>query len=134
MRKVILATHHKMAAGMKDSIEFLFQMPEVYELSAYVDDTDIFLQIENIMKHVAKEDEVFILTDILGGSVTQQFVPYCSDKVHLICGMNLPLLLQLAVAGPEPLTPDDIHRMIGEAKNAMIYVNEYQPETSQEDE
>ena len=38
-----------------------------------------------------------MMTDMLGGSVNQQFCPYVNDHRHLICGINLPCALSLVI-------------------------------------
>ena len=107
MRKIIIASHHKLAKGMADTLEFLSAYPNVYVLSAYVDDQNIEDQIQKMMSE-CKDEEVFIFTDMLGGSVTQKFVPYMNTNIHLICGMNLPLVLTFALGHVEPYTEQEI--------------------------
>lgn len=73
MKKIVIASHNKLAFGMKKTVEFLTGFTDIYELSAYIDNGDIHKQVKEIMDDVKKEDEVFVFTDILGGSVTQNF-------------------------------------------------------------
>ena len=39
-----------------------------------------------------------MLTDLLGGSVYQKFYPYISERVHVLCGMNLPMAMSMVLA------------------------------------
>ena len=58
-----------------------------------------------------------------------------SDRCHLICGVNLPCALSL-VLQPEdvPLTREAVRSVVEEAKNHLIYVNEYETGENQDDE
>lgn len=134
MKKVVIASHHKLAYGMKKTVEFLTGFTDIYELSAYVENGDIHEQVKEIMDGMGAEDEIFVFTDILGGSVTQNFFPYCSERVHVICGMNLPLILTLISNIDDNLTKEDIHEMIEEARESMVYVNECTADEDSDDE
>lgn len=134
MRKIIIASHHKLAYGMKETLNFITSFPHIYDISAYVEHDDIQSQIDQVMAVIEAEDEVLIFTDILGGSVTQNFFPYCSDRIHVICGMNLPLLITFALSPDTPFTKDGISGMISQAREGIIYVNDYLAEVSEEDE
>lgn len=134
MKKIVIASHHKLAFGMKKTVEFLTGFTDIYELSAYIDNGDIREQVKEIMDDVKEEDEVFVFTDILGGSVTQNFFPYCSDKVHVICGMNLPIILTVISELDEDIKKDDIYRMIEESRESIVYVNECTSAEDSDDE
>ncbi|WP_440896838.1 PTS sugar transporter subunit IIA [Amphibacillus sp. Q70] len=134
MRNIIIASHHKLADGMKQTLQFISGYPNVFEISAYVEDDDINKQIEAVMQNISQEDEVFIFTDILGGSVTQNFVKYCNEQVHVIAGMNLPLLMLVALSPKDSFNQEDINNMIKEAQESIIYVNNYNTSPDSEDE
>lgn len=134
MKKIIIASHHKLADGMKQTLQFISGYPNVFEISAYVEDDDINKQIEAVMESISQEDEVFIFTDILGGSVTQQFVKYCNEHVHVIAGMNLPLLMLVALSPKDSFNQEDINEMIKEAQDSIIYVNNHNTSPDSEDE
>ncbi len=134
MKKIVIASHHKLAFGMKKTVEFLTGFTDIYELSAYIDNGDIREQVKEIMDNVKEDDEVFVFTDILGGSVTQIFFPYCSDKVHVICGMNLPVILSVITEIDEDIKKEDIYRMIEESRESIVYVNECTAAEDSDDE
>ena len=68
MRRIVLASHHQMADGLKDTLQFLSAMENVSAISAYIDETLIEDQIDKLFNEFDEEDEIFILTDMLGGS------------------------------------------------------------------
>ena len=70
MRRYIFASHHKLAFGLKDTVQFLNNYSsaanQIYDINAYVDDkeTDISDQVEQLFASFSKEDEVIVLTDM----------------------------------------------------------------------
>lgn len=134
MRRVVLASHHTLAEGMMDTIQFLSGMNNVYAISAYVDEKRIEDQIEELFKTFDYGDEIFILTDMMGGSVNQKFYGMVDDHTHVICGMNLPLALTLALQSEADLTKEQVNQMVEEARNQLIYMNTYQLSDMNDDE
>lgn len=135
MRHIVLASHHRMASGLADTLAFVAGVPNVHALDAYVDEADdIEAQIAELMDDFDPDDEVLVFTDMLGGSVTQRFVPYMAEHVHLICGMNLPLVLEIALGRPDPLEPEEIRGVIASAREGLLYVNEHMAADLDDDE
>lgn len=128
MRRFIFASHHKLAYGLKDTIDFLTNgMKHIYDINAYVDDSepDLEITVKNLFDTFAADDEVIILADLMGGSVYQKFYPYINERVHVICGMNLPLAMSLVLASESmPLTSEKVASLIEECKNQIVYVNQ----------
>ena len=87
MRRFIFASHHKLAYGLKDTVDFLTGATKtIYDINAYLDDEtkDIDTVVAELFASFDDEDEVVVLVDMMGGSVYQKFHPYMSDKVHVI--------------------------------------------------
>ena len=125
MRRYIIASHHLLAHGLKDTLNFLTSMDGIIDISAYMDDTDLPTQIKELFDSFDPEDEVVMMTDMLGGSVNQQFCPYVNDHRHL------SLVLQ-----PQdmPLTAETIRTIVEESRSHLIYVNEYNDGSNEDDE
>ena len=102
MRRYIIASHHLLAHGLKDTLNFLTSMDGIIDISAYMDDTDLPTQIKELFDSFDPEDEVVMMTDMLGGSVNQQFCPYVNDHRHLICGINPVSYTHLAYTQMSP--------------------------------
>ena len=68
MRRYIIASHHLLAHGLKDTLNFLTSMDGIIDISAYMDDTDLPTQIKELFDSFDPEDEVVMMTDMLGGS------------------------------------------------------------------
>lgn len=127
MRRFIFASHHKLAYGLKDTVDFLTGATKtIYDINAYLDDEtkDIDTVVAELFASFDDEDEVVVLVDMMGGSVYQKFYPYMSDKVHVICGMNLPMALSFVLAPEdECLTSEKVEQVLMDCKNQLVYVN-----------
>ncbi len=135
MRRFVTASHHLLARGLKDTLTFLTSKENIMDISAYLDDTNLEDQIRELFASFDEEDEVVIMTDMLGGSVNQLFCPYMGEHRHLICGINLPCALSLMLQPEDtPLTAEQIRHIVEESRNHLIYVNEYQAGSDEDDE
>ena len=138
MRRFIFASHHKMAYGLKDTVDFLTGATKtIYDINTYLDDEtkDIDTVVAELFASFDDEDEVVVLVDMMGGSVYQKFYPYMSDKVHVICGMNLPMALSLVlVPEDECLTSEKVEQVLMDCKNQLVYVNKMAASVDEDDE
>ena len=75
MRRYIIASHHLMAHGLADTLRFLTSREDIIDISAYIDDSDLETMIRTAFESFDPEDEVVIMTDMLGGSVNQHSAP-----------------------------------------------------------
>ena len=84
-RILVTASHHRMADGLKDTLEFISGgIQETIALSAYVDNRPVEDAVEELMNGFAEEEEVIVLTDLTSGSVNQQFFKYRSVRIHIL--------------------------------------------------
>lgn len=128
MRRFIFASHHQLAYGLKDSVDFLTSnAKKIYDINAYMsdDENDLTITIQNLFATFDKEDEVIVLVDLMGGSVYQKFFPYVNDHVHVICGMSLPLAMNFVLASEnQKFTTEKVASIVNESKNQIVYVNQ----------
>lgn len=138
MRRFIFASHHKLAYGLKDTVDFLTNYSQkIYDINAYISETEEGLEdvIKELFHKFDDTDEIIILTDIMGGSVYQKFFPYMNENVHIICGMNLPLAMSVVLAPQEErFTKVTLSEVIEESKNQIIYVNQMNSTIDSDDE
>jgi fructoselysine and glucoselysine-specific PTS system IIA component len=101
MRHVILASHAHFAQGIAESVALLAGTPcDIRVLSCFVDgNNDVAALAQQEIGTIADGDEVVVCTDLLGGSVNNEFLKIVQGRanVHLITNMNLPLLLTLTL-------------------------------------
>ena len=124
MKKVLIATHGKMASGMSRTIQLLVgNMAEITTIDAYVEpDDDIETQMSQFFEQ-AGEEKIFVFTDIQGGSVNQKLLKYSERKnVVLITGVNIPILIHLMFADDD-VTVDELQKMIEEARQELKLVS-----------
>ena len=122
MRHVILASHGNLARGMVDTIGMI--VGEVGNLSTFVlerDDMDpISNQVRRELDSFDSSDEVIICTDMVGSSVNNDMVGLLGDypNVTLISGMNLPLVITLAL-DEGPSTEEEMDEIIAQAAEGI---------------
>ena len=56
MRRFVIGSHHRLAYGLRDTLEFLTCKENIIDISAYVDDTDAEEQIAQVFASIAPED------------------------------------------------------------------------------
>ncbi|MCI8401614.1 MAG: PTS sorbitol transporter subunit IIB [Lachnospiraceae bacterium] len=139
MLRFIMASHERMAQGLRHSLQFLTNTTEkLYDISAYTEGDS--RQLEDVVRELFtsfhKDDTVIIMTDMLAGSVNQKFVPYLNDHVHAVTGINVPLALALIMTSEEDFSSDLIKGLIEEGRHSMLYVNDWlkEQETGEDDE
>ncbi len=96
--KILIASHGTLAKGMKCSLELIMgKQEEVKTFCAYLDgETSIEARVKEFMENIKEGEEWVIVTDLLGGSVNNEFMKYIHrPDIHLLTGMNLALLLVL---------------------------------------
>lgn len=93
-------------------------------MCAYVDGEAAFpSQVEMLLSTIGPDDNVVVVTDVLGGSVSNEFVA----RLHiapftLVAGMNVGLLAEL-VALDNP-SRDDVSRVVEQCRDSIAVVND----------
>lgn len=123
MNQFVIATHSTLAEGFANVIRFFnAELENVRFINAYVERQEFEKDFRACLEPV-KEQNVIVLTDILGGSVNQVATRLLPEYgYHLITGINLPLLLEMIFV-PDDITGDQIAEMIERAKEQLIYLN-----------
>ena len=97
---VVVVTHGQLAAELLNSAETIVgELPRFAAVSiGWHDDTeDARAEIEQAIARVDQGSGVLILTDMFGGTPTNLAVTFlAADKVEVITGVNLPMLIKLA--------------------------------------
>lgn len=124
MKQILIATHGKMASGIRYTAELIVgKMDEITTIDAYVTPEDnvekkfeeYFAQHEN--------DRIFVFTDLMGGSVNQKLLGYSQkENITLITGTNLPVLMQVMMADDD-VTEDEIQEFIDDAREELQVVD-----------
>lgn len=137
MSKIIIASHHKLAEGLKDTLEYILPNSiEIIPITAYVDDKSIEDLVLGVFDKIDEGEQVIAFTDIMGGSVNQEFAKRIGrENYYLITGVNLPLLLNITLLLQNgEIDEEDIRNAIEESKNQMIFVNDAMASSNLDDE
>lgn len=125
MNQFIIATHATFAGGLADVVRFFkADLENVQFINAYVETQEFEKELRAALEKV-KQDNVIVLTDIMGGSVNQVAARLMKEYSYkLVAGVNLPLLLDL-VFFEENITEEQIRTSVEAAKQQIIYVNDF---------
>ena len=127
MYQFIIATHGLFAEGIKNSIEIILgKFENLSTLSCYTkSDFNLKSEIDNILKKY-NDKKIIVITDIFGGSVNNLFMEEIplNKNIHLITGLNLPLVLNLLGKQENYLIPEElIQNSMEISSDAVKYCN-----------
>lgn len=124
MRRIVLASHGHLAAGMKSSLEMIAgEQPQVEALCAYTPETpDAKGTLAAMVRGLADGDELVVVTDVLGGSVNNEASQFRDiPGVYVVTGMNLGFVLALAL-GDAPTTAQLIDESLESARAQLMRI------------
>ena len=138
MRRLLVATHGRFAEGIGETLGLILGASQPLEiLNAYTTpDFDMAKAAKDYVSGLGEEDELIVAADVFGGSVANAFTEYTADgRVHVVTGLNLPLLIVLGSEGSSGNSLEEmIQNAIEEAKEGIVYVNKVIEKTMQEEE
>ena len=100
MRRYVLASHGKMAEGIKTTLEIIIGPQEDLTcVNAYTDECpDPLPEFQKVIEQYPN-DEIVIMTDMLGGSVNNNAVVLTKNpNVHVVTGMNLAVVISIIMS------------------------------------
>ena len=137
MNRIILASHGGMSAGMKDTVEMILgELPNLYAVATTRDETESILEtVRRLLAGFAPEDRVYILTDVLGGSVNNHMLMLLRERPDLtiICGMNICLAINLATSDG-PVSEEELKEFIAQAREQTMNCTELVNEADMDEE
>lgn len=98
---IIIVTHHSLAKNLKETAEQIVgPLPEVESFSISQQD-DVEMVKKNLAAAINRMKknglDVMILTDMFGGTPSNISLSFFEpDKVEIVSGVNLPMILKLA--------------------------------------
>lgn len=106
MKKLLLASHGKLASGLKSTIGIIYgECDYITSIDSYGEDGDPDEKIKDYFNNIEENDEVIVLVDIAFGSVAQKIIPLQKENITIISGMNITLALGI-------LTSDNWNNLI----------------------
>ncbi len=131
MRKFLIVSHGEFAGGIKSALELIMgAAPDVIVLQAYVDENrPVEDEIAGLLSETGEGEEWIVFTDLLGGSITNQVLRVTAElgmtgSVHIVAGMNLPLVIEVVMSDPETPAKEVLAEAIALAREQLVYVNE----------
>jgi fructoselysine and glucoselysine-specific PTS system IIA component len=126
MRKFLITAHGNFASGIKSSLDIIIgHVENVYVIDAYVDgNQSIEDELSDVLENIRPTDELVVFSDLMGGSITNQILRFAlKENVHVVSGMNLPLLIDIILADTETPVTSIIENSIKVAREQIVYVN-----------
>ncbi len=121
----LIVTHGRLAIELLNAAEMI--VGEVHHITAvslgWHDDVDMATgMIQKALERVKGPDGVLILTDMFGGTPTNISSTFLDqDKVEVVTGVNLPMLIKLAQIG-EGQTLAAAAKIVKEQGEISIYI------------
>ena len=121
----LIVTHGRLAIELLNAAEMI--VGEVHHITAvslgWHDDVDMTTgMIEKALERVKYPDGVLILTDMFGGTPTNISSTFLDqDKVEVVTGVNLPMVIKLAQIG-EGQTLAAAANIVKEQGQKSIYI------------
>lgn len=134
--RIVIASHGTLAAGIHNSAEVILGKKENIEtVCCYVEENIDYSKVieEIVVTHNYEDKKLVVLTDLLGGSVNSEFMKYLNDyNFFLVSGVNLPLLIEIAVH--DDLEEHELLQILDNGKANMQMFNKLPFEESEDDD
>lgn len=133
MNQLILASHGEFALGARDTLSMIIgNVDNIHVITLKRDDKEsVTDKACALIASFDPADQVFICTDMLGSSVNNSMVEIYNENpsVTVISGMNMPLILSLALES-HPIPSSDLQSMIRDARAGLRDISVTKTETS----
>lgn|SRR5690348_17062783 len=119
---VVVATHGKLAEEMIRTAETVVgPLAQVAPVSIVASSPNVRADLKEAIQRVSSGEGVLLLTDLLGGSPTNLCASFLTEeKVELVTGVNLPMLLKLSALRASKKPIDEIAHDLAEAGQRAI--------------
>ncbi len=122
---ILIVTHGKLAQELVETTRIIVGKNVENIVPITVDWNDDMSDIQKtILSAISKVDQgngVLILTDMFGGTPSNISLSFLSDKVEIITGVNLPMLIKIVNVG-DRYTLKELAQMIHEQGKKSIYL------------
>lgn len=121
MKKYLIASHGKLADGLKSSIKILTGKTNIQTIDAYLDGSDnksnLDENLDKFLDSLNNDDYGIIFTDLLGGSVNREVMMKVNGEsnVVVITSVNLPTVMSVILDTEEP-TEKHLQKLIDQSQ------------------
>ena len=119
---IVVVTHGQLAAELVNAARTIVgEVPRIAAVSiGWADDAAAARgAIERALAEVG-EEAALVLTDMFGGTPTNLSLPFLSDRVEIVTGVNLPMLIKLVSLREGDLL--EVARVVRDQGKDAIYV------------
>jgi PTS system mannose-specific IIA component len=119
---IVVVTHGQLAAELVNAAgQIVGEIPRIVAVSiGWADDMNVAREaIERALAEVGT-DGALVLTDMFGGTPTNVTLPFLSERVEIVTGVNLPMLIKLTSLREGDLL--EVARVVREQGKGAIYV------------
>lgn len=138
MKKYLIASHGKLADGLKSSIKILTGKTNIQTIDAYLDGSEdrnnLNKDLDNFLNNLGSDDYGIIFTDLLGGSVNREVMMKVNGKsnVIVITSVNLPTVMSIILDTEKP-TVAHLEKLISQSQVQISKIPEKEPPISDDD-
>lgn len=126
---IVLISHGKMADGMLDSCKLFFgeEIPQILSVCLLPENSpeDFDKKIELAISKVDSGYGVLILCDLLGGTPCNRCAYILNDRIQVIAGVNLSILLEFLATRDslKDISELDVETLIFVGANGVVSLN-----------
>lgn len=127
MKKIIIASHGLLSQGMVETTKMIIGDQCEISYKSLVEGHHPNEIKEEILEEIAgnMEMDYVILTDLMGGSVNNSLMHLAmKENVHVIAGVNLSLVLSIALADESKSIENVIREAVKDAQKNILYTND----------
>lgn len=127
MKGIVLMSHGPLAKGMYETTKwFMGEEIEQYDYLC-LQPTDLIEEfddkIRETIERVDTGEGVIVFADLFGGTPCNRVLQFMNDKVDVIAGMNLTLVLEQL--GNRLSDIYDVYTLVETGKNGVVHVNSF---------
>lgn len=123
MRQYVIATHGFMAGGMKSTLEIIIgPQKNLTCINAYTNECPDPMPEFNKIIDENPDDEIIIMTDLMGGSVNNNAMVLTENKrVHVVTGTNLAVAIAILMSNENDSVESVIEKAVNSGKEMIIH-------------
>jgi len=125
---ILIVTHGRLAQELLETTKIIVgkSLEHVVPISVGWNDdmADIQKVISSTITKVDQGDGVLILTDMFGGTPSNISLSFLSDRVEIITGINLPMLIKIMNVGDRYKLKELSHLITEQGKKSIYLASE----------
>jgi PTS system mannose-specific IIA component len=124
---IVLVAHGALASGLKDAAEMIVGPQERFRaigMDAAADLDQLRHIIEAAAAEVGSDGGLLVLADLMGGSPANASAALALQGVPVICGVNLPMLLEVLIQREQVPLQQLVQIAVGAALQGIVNMAE----------